>query len=187
MKKFIAFIMCLCMVFTLAACGGSGEAPANNDVPVQTTPKADAETTAPAAQESEQEEGFCFLYNCTEIKLYAPAEPIVEALGEPRKYTESPSCAFDGLDKTYFYGSFYMDTYPDDGHDFVYGWWFADDSISTQEGIYIGATQADVEKAYGADCFNGENAYIITRNGGTLTIIVEEGIVTSIQYAIILN
>ena len=141
MKKLIACIVCVCMVFTLAACGNGGEATPTKDTPVQTTPNAEAETTAPAVQGDEQEEGFCFVYNGAEITLHAPAEPIVEALGEPKKYTESPSCAFDGLDKTYFYGSFYMDTYPVDGNDFVYGWWFADDSVATQEGIYIGASR----------------------------------------------
>ena len=183
MKKYIACILFVAIVFTLAACSNVGVEDPNNDPPTQTTSNDAADTTTSALQE----DGFSFVYNGTEIKLHASAEPIVKALGEPNKYTESPSCAFNGLDKTYFYGSFYMDTYPVDGHDYVYGWWFADDSVATQEGIYIGAAQSSVAAAYGADCFNGENAYIITRNGGTLTIIVENGSVTSIQYAIILN
>ena len=187
MKKYIAFILCLCMVMTLAACGNGSETKPTDAAPVETTPNNAEVPTDPAGQEDQQEEDFVFVYNGVEIKLYAPAEPIVEALGEPKKYTESPSCAFNGLDKTYFYGSFYMDTYPEDGKDFVYGWWFADDSVTTQEGLYIGASQAEVEAAYGADSFNGENAYIITRNGGTLTVIVEDGVVTSIQYTIILE
>lgn len=187
MKKLIMMILCVCMVLTLAACGSGDVTETNAPSPAQTAPKTDATPTETGAQEEKQDDGFCFVYNGTEITLHAPAEPIVEALGEPKKYTESPSCAFKGLDKTYFYGSFYMDTYPVDGKDFVYGWWFADDSVATQEGIYIGASQEQVEAAYGADTFNGENAYIITRNGCTLTVIVEEGTVTSIQYAIVIE
>ena len=106
------------------------------------------------------------------------------ALGEPVKYTESTSCAFEGLDKSYYYGSFYLETYPKGDEDFVYGWWFADDSVTTEEGIYIGATQAEVEKAYGTEGYNGTNAFVINKAAGALTIILEDGAVTSIQYAI---
>lgn len=186
MKKLMLFLLIACMLMSLAACGsGSG----NETKAPETKPASNEEIAATEAPEvqGETEEGFAFNYNGTEITLHAPAEPIVEALGEPKKYTESASCAFKGLDKTYFYGSFYMDTYPVDGNDFVYGWWFADDSVATEEGIYIGASQAEVEAAYGADAFNGSNAYIVTRGGGTLTVILEDGVVSSIQYAIILD
>lgn len=177
MKNVIVVLLCICMAFSLVACGNE----ANNE----TTP---TETTATQPGGSTvSKENFSFTYNGIKIALFAPAEPIIKELGEPKNYTESPSCAFNGMDKTYFYGSFYMDTYPMDGKDYVYGWWFADDSVTTKEGIYIGATQADVEKAYGAENFNGDNAYIVTQNEGTLTIIVEDGLVTSIQYAIILK
>lgn len=183
MKKFILFALMACMLLTLAACGDGGEkettaAPVQENLP--------GETQAPT-QPQEAEEGFVFDYNGTIITMHAPAEPIVAALGEPKNYSESASCAFTGLDKTYFYGSFYMDTYPVEGKDFVYGWWFVDDSVATQEGIYIGCTREQVETTYGADTFNGENAYEIIRNNCTMTIIVEEDVVTSIQYAIILD
>lgn len=193
MKKLILFALSACLMLSMAACGGNGgnETTAAPDVstPVETSP-AGTETT-PAGTEAPEttptEEGFTFRYNGTEITMHAPAAPIVEALGEPKKYTESASCAFEGLDKTYYYGSFYLDTYPMGEEDFVYGWWFADDTLTTEEGIYIGATQAQVEAAYGADAFNGTNAYTITKGDTMLTIILEDGVVSSIQYAIILN
>lgn len=186
MKKLLIFALIACMLMSFAACGASGESE-TTEAHGETTPNVETEATEAPSQENETGDGFVFTYNGTEITLHAPAEPIVEALGEPKKYTESASCAFKGLDKTYFYGSFYMDTYPVEENDFVYGWWFADDSVATEEGIYIGSAQADVEAAYGADTFNGSNAYIITRNGGTLTVIIEDGVVFSIQYAIILD
>ena len=172
MKRFLIIVTVLCMLLSLAACGGNNAAGNGSN-----------ETTG----QQNNEPGFKFTYKGTEITMHAPAEPILAALGEPVKYTESASCAFDGLDKNYYYGSFYLDTYPKDGKDYVYGWWFADDSVSTEEGIYIGSTQADVEKAYGTDCYNGTNAFVVKRGGGTLTVILENGAVTSIQYAIVLN
>ncbi len=175
MKKLMIFAVIACLLLSLAACG----APAGTNAPAPSGGETVAQT-----QPTPQEDGFTFTYKGTEITLHATAEPIIAALGEPVKYTESTSCAFTGLDKSYYYGSFYLDTYPMCGSDFVYGWWFADDSVSTEEGIYIGSTQADVEKAYGAENYNGTNAYVVKKAGGILTVILEDGVVNSIQYAI---
>ena len=90
-----------------------------------------------------------------------------------------------GLDKSYGYGSFYLETYPVDGKDFVYGWWFVDDMVENEEGICIGSTQAEVEAAYGADTFNGSNAFTVKRGDGVLTILLENGVVSSVQYTIL--
>ncbi len=175
MKKLMIFALIGCMLLSFAACGastGSDGTVGSNNAAGNTTPSVPAE------------DGFTFEYKGTKITFHAPAAPIVAALGEPVKYTESTSCAFEGLDKSYYYGSFYLETYPQGDEDFVYGWWFADDSVTTEEGTYIGATQAEVEKAYGTDCYNGTNAFVISKAAGTLTIILEDGLVSSIQYAI---
>ena len=103
------------------------------------------------------------------------------------KYTESASCAFEGLDKSYYYGSFYLETYPQGEEDFVYGWWFADDTVTTPEGIYIGSSKADVDAAYGAENFNGTNSYDIKDGNGKLTIILENDVVTSSQYNLVVE
>lgn len=126
--------------------------------------------------------GLCFHYKETEIALNTDAAPILKQLGEPKNYTEEPSCAFDGLDKTYDFGSFYLQTYPNENKDYIFSLWFADDSVTTDEGIHIGTAQADVEKAYGADGYNGTNAYMKTVGDTKLTIMVKEGEVTSILY-----
>ena len=168
MKKLIAILMAAAMLLVVAGCG--------TDTPADTQ-----------GGSQSQEKSFSFTYKGTEITFKAPAEPIVAALGEPHKYSESPSCAFEGLDKSYDYGSFYLETYPENGKDFVYGWWFVDDLVATEEGISIGSAQADVEKAYGAENYNGTNAFVIKKGVGALTIILENGVVNSIQYTLILD
>lgn len=168
MKKFILIVTVLCLTLSLAACGSGSETGGNTSGNTITVP----------------EDTFTFEYKGTKIQFHAEAAPIIAALGEPVKYTESASCAFQGLDKSYYYGSFYLETYPVEDKDYVYGWWFADDSVSTEEGIYIGAPQANVEKAYGTEGYNGSNAYTIKRDSGSLTIILKDGVVSSIQYAI---
>ena len=169
MKKILSLIAVVCLLLTFAGCGGE-------------TPSTPSGSNAPTPAT----DGFTFTYNGTEIVMKAPAEPIVAALGEAKSYTEEASCAFTGLDKTYYYGSFYLETFPQDGKDYVFGLWFADDSVATKEGIYIGATQAQVEAAYGADNFNGANGYELTKGETKLTIILQDGVVSSIQYSIVI-
>lgn len=156
MKRISVFLLTAVLLFSMAGCG--------------------------AAEPSQQEENFSFTYNGTQITLDAEAAPILDALGEPRSYTEEPSCAFDGMDKTYYYGSFYLSTYPLDGKDCIYNLWFADDTVATEEGIRIGSTQSQVEEAYGRDCFNGTNCFVLTRGQSRLVILMEEGKVSSIRY-----
>jgi len=169
MKKIIALLLALSMLLCFVGCG-----------------KEEAEPeAAPAAPAAPVANGWSFNYNGTEIAISAEAAPIVEALGEPKSYTEETSCAFEGLDKTYFYGNFYMTTYPQGDKDYVFSMWFVDDTLTTAEGIYIGAEQAEVEAAYGADAFNGTNAYVVEKGESKLMILITDGCVSSIQYELI--
>jgi hypothetical protein len=131
------------------------------------------------------QDSFSFTYKDTKIALHAPAADILAALGEAKSYSESTSCAFEGLDKTYGYPSIYIQTYPIGDKDYIYGWWFEDDLVANEEGLSIGSSLADVQACYSADCYNGTNAYQVKKGSGMMTIILENDVVTSIQYAII--
>lgn len=125
---------------------------------------------------------LCVHVEKTEIAMNTDAAPILKQLGEPIHYTEEASCAFKGLDKTYDYGSFILQTYPNEDKDYILSLWFTDDRVATDEGITIGATQDEVEKAYGTECYNGSNAYVKTVGDTKLTIILKDGVVSSILY-----
>ena len=170
MKRILCLILVLCTVVCFAACGST------------TTPATDNSGSQNGNTPVAATDGYVFTYNGTKIAMHAEAAPIIAALGEPKSYTEEASCAFTGLDKTYFYGSFYIQTYPVGDKDYVFGVWFADDSVTTDEGVYVGMTQADVEAAYGADGFNGTNAYVMEKGKSTLTVILTDDAVSSIQY-----
>ena len=166
MKKLIAMLLAVAMMLCLAAC--------------QPT-----ETEKPGEIKGPVQDSYSFTYKGTKIALHAPAEQVIAALGEADEYTEETSCAFDGLDKTYRYGSVYLQTYPLGGKDYIYGWWFVDDLVENDEGICIGSSLADVQAAYGTEGYNGSNAFQIKKGSGMLTIILENDIVTSVQYAIV--
>lgn len=161
MKRISVFLLAAIMLLSLVGCGSTDIDP--------------------------QEENFYFTYNGTKITLGAEAAPIIDALGEPRSYTEEPSCAFDGMDKTYYYGSFYLSTYPMEDKDYVYNLWFADDGLATDEGIRIGSSRSQVEDAYGKECFNGTNSFMLTKGQSKLVILIEDGKVSSIRYEVILE
>ena len=60
-----------------------------------------------------------------------------------------------------------------------------DDTVKTEEGISIGDSKEKVEEVYGADSFNGVNAYQVSGGEMSLTIIMDNDKVSSIQYAAI--
>lgn len=130
----------------------------------------------------EQPEEWRFSVGGTVIEMGADAQPVLDALGEPVSCTEQPSCAYDGMDKTYYYGGFYMTTVPDKNGDRISSLWFADDTVQTEEGIRIGTSSQKTEEVYGADDYNGINAWIMEREDSCLTIVLNDGTVSAVLY-----
>jgi len=172
----------------LTACGSNG----GSQPAEQTTASAETTTAAQATEAAQDTEAapaqtaaagkYTFVYKGTNIDMKAEAAPICEALGDAKSYTEETSCAFDGLDKNYTFSSFIMTTYPDGDKDRVNSITLLDDTVSTTDGISIGDSKEKVEEVYGADAFNGVNAYIMTEGDAQLTIIIDSDKVSSIQY-----
>ena len=181
MKKIIAMTLALTLLLALTACGGP-VVKEGGSTPVPTQNLTDEPDPSESAGTQTGAETMTFVYNGVDIPMNAPAADIIAALGEPKSYTEETSCAFVGLDKTYYYGSFYLQTYPEGDKDFVYCLWIVDDSVSTPEGLHIGASASHVESALGAAAFNSTNAYTVTKGEGRLTVILDNGAVSSIQY-----
>ncbi len=132
-----------------------------------------------AGEQPDTVQGMGLTYQGTRITIQAPAAPVLEALGEAKTCTQEPSCAFEGMDKTYFYGSFYLTTYPAQDGERILGLWFADDGIATDEGITIGSRREEVEQAYGA--FTGDSCQI-SGEEAALTVMLEGDAVTGVRY-----
>ena len=181
MRKIFALTLVLALVLTMAACGG--ETPSQtigSNVPAESTPIQDTPTVVTPVQPDPN--SWTYNVNGVDVMMHAPAAPVIEALGEPLNSTEEPSCAFTGTEKTHFYGGFYLQTYPIGEEDYIYSVWLIDDSSTTPEGIYIGAPESEVQAAYGTTGFNGTNAYIMEGTTSKLTVILTDGVVSSIQY-----
>ena len=177
MKKLVSIALALCLMLCAVSC--SKEKNPNDDK--NGKPNGGQTTEKPNGGQA-TDEVYKFTYNGVEIAMHADAKPVIDALGEPKSYTEEASCAFEGLDKTYYYGNIYIDTYPDGDTDRIKDVWFATDGVTTPEGIYIGSAQDQVEAAYGAAAFNGKNAYELKKGASKFTVILTDGVVSSIQY-----
>lgn len=127
--------------------------------------------------------GYVFEYNGVKIGMDMEAAPIIAALGEADSYFEAPSCAFEGLDKTYSYGSFEIDTYEQDGKDYISTVFFCDDLIETPEGVCLFETKADMIKAYGEGFKEEFGMLVYEKEGMKLKFILEGDEITSIEYS----
>ena len=115
--------------------------------------------------------GYIFEYKGTKVEID----------GEAASYFEAPSCAFEGIDKTYTYSGFELDTYPQGEVDHISAVVFKDDSVATAEGICIGDTREKLEEAYGAGTEEG-GMLVYAKDGMKLCFILQGDEVVSIEY-----
>lgn len=120
--------------------------------------------------------------NDFEISIDQNMADVLENLGEPLKYFEAASCAFDGLDKTYTYAGFVITTRPDGEKDYVNSILLTDDSVTTPEGLYIGANTDAVTAAYGTPDQQTETLMSYVSGATALNFIIQDGAVISIEY-----
>lgn len=180
MKK--KLFMMVAIALLLVACGG------NDTKVIEGAKGGNAEATKSESKEAKEEtasnvtkRGYVFEYNGVSISMDEPAEPVIEALGEPASYFESPSCAFEGIDKVYTYNSFELDTYPTDDKDFVSCIIFKDDAITTPEGVCIGDSVSSVTSVYG-DAEEESGMIVYEKDDMKLCFIVSGDKVISIEY-----
>jgi len=184
MKK-LMLVLVMALVFT--GCGKKTKE--NNETGTTPTPVEQQNNQVPDKNNSQNDnkgtepKGYVFEYNGVKIGMDMEAAPIIAALGEANSYFEAPSCAFEGLDKNYNYGSFEVDTYELDGKDYIAGVFFCDDLIETPEGVALFETKADMTAAYGESFKEEYGMLVYEKEGMKLKFILEGDEITSIEYA----
>lgn len=134
-------------------------------------------------EESQQTAGsYTFAVGEVSIAIDAQAAPILESLGAWKDYAESPSCAFEGMDKVYTYGGFEIETYCLENTDYIAGVRLLDDSVKTQKGIAIGSAKDAVVEAYGEPDESSDTSLIYNGDGMKLQFLLRDGTVCDIQY-----
>jgi outer membrane murein-binding lipoprotein Lpp len=182
-KHIIAAAAILSSAMLLAGCGSTEK------VITKTT----AETTAgtenttgtedvTADAQDNTEKGYVFTVNNMEIAIQAEAETYISQLGEPVSYYEAASCAFGDLDKMYTYSGFELDTYSENGQDYVSAVILKDDSVSTTEGLTIGDSVEKVKELYTDVADESDSALVYHKGNMKLCIFIEDDAVVSIEY-----
>jgi len=166
-----AVLLLIALLLSLTACTGSSD------------PKQPG-ASVPGTASSEAHEGYAFLWNGHTI---APGDvgTGMEALaGEWKSCFESPSCAFEGIDKTYTYAGFVIDTTPsEDGKDdIIKAIRLTDDSVTTRENVWVGCTADEVKRVYGESIGVSDACLRYAKGGVELQFIIKDGKVISIEY-----
>lgn len=186
MKKHMIFLILL-LSLVLVGCSNDDSADPsdkNSDSGVEDTNDDD---NGSDNETSNSNNNFVFVNNNVSIAIDAVASNVLDELGEPMDYFEAPSCAYQGLDKTYYYTGFEVTTYTDEEEvDHIANVVLVDDTVETKEGIYIGASMEDVVSAYGDDYKESTNQYTYIQGDSELQFIFKEGLVASILYTKIL-
>lgn len=188
MKKLkLGMILAVCLLV------GCGDQTSNQETPIeviQTSVEASVtgETVKETTKEASQEQkGFVFEIKGLVIELNQEADGILEQLGEPITSLETPSCAYQGMDKIYSYSNIQVTTYVKEGKEYIYDIYFLDDSVATKEGLYIGASKEDMISIYGNDYIEEVGMYTYERDGIQLKILIEDDIISTIEYMAVIE
>ena len=129
--------------------------------------------------EEKTEDHFSFQAGEVTVTLNAPAEAILEALGQSQAYTKAESCGLCAAVDTYCCDGFFLNVQPDgEGEDRITGFWFTDGSVKTPEGVGIGDSRDAVKTAYGS--FSGD-VYMRRKGEERMLILLDGDRVSSIQ------
>ena len=176
MKKIIAIMLSVLMLLALTACGEPADKPADTtteavgDTTGDTTGAADDTT---AGQDTDNlEPGFFFTFEGVEL---TPGQAFdAAALPEANSVYQVPSCAIEGTDNVYNYGTIEVTAFDDGNGEVIYSVYIMDANTPTNEGLYIGDTLDHIVAAYGED-YTREGNQITYQKGDTLLIIILGG------------
>lgn len=185
MKKLMLVLM---LAVVVTGCGKENKENNNTDITPTPVEQQNNQTVEEGSKGNEsnkvtEPKGYVFEYNGVKVGMDMEAAPIIAALGTDYTYFEAPSCAFEGLDKTYGYGSFEIDTYEQDGKDYICGVFFVDDLIETPEGVALFETKTDMIAAYGEGYREEYGMLVYEKEGTKIKFILDGDEITSIEYA----
>ncbi len=205
MKKMILIAMAVMAMAVLTACAQASEDVADtvvdmndnvsdmetilgdyketmNNVDTMGQNAMEGDATAPVQTNNTSLDDYVFEYKGVKISPDMNTNEFLSALGDPLHYYEVKSCAFEGMDKIYTYTSFEISTYPNGANDLVSSIYFKDDTVTTQEGAYLGMAKSDVLALYGSNYTESAGAYVYSKGGMELHFIFDGETLASIEY-----
>ena len=172
-NKLLSLAIISVMALSLVACGGSDTKVIESDSSI---------SSDTASSDSNTSTGYVFSYNGIDMPVDSDVAPIIEALGDPDEYFESPSCAADGIGKLYTYSDFQIQTYPDGDQDLILYVLLRTDNVATAEGIDLSSSKDDIIAAYGEATTESSSALQYEKDGMTLQFLFDGDSLISIEY-----
>ncbi len=184
MKKHI-MIMMVILALMLTACGGSGNADAQMEI--TRNPKETTAQTEPAAEVTEaagNTDSFDgpFVFVTDGVRLVPGVEFDASVLPEPQSVSEVPSCAIEGTDNVYNYGTYEITAFKDSSGELIYSIFLLDANLTTPEGVALGDRLDKVIETYGENYQVNNAEYFYTSEGTILSFIVQNDLIISIEY-----
>ena len=171
--KVTATVMMVTCMAAMTACG--------ND---QST-SSQAGVTAADAAATQQSGGYTFEAKNVAMTIDGKVEDYKAKLGEPAGgYYEAKSCAFDGMDKFYYYDGFTLQAYQKNNEDVVYSLLLLDDTVKTKEGVKIGDNKDKMVSAYGSSYKEGSGQFTYTSGNTNLIFTVNNDVIEGIEYVL---
>lgn len=139
---------------------------------------------APALeQEAGVRKADAFVLDGISICLKDEFLPISKFLGEPLDYFEAPSCAFEGMDKIFYYSGLEFRTYPEGDSDLLSEILLKDDTVTTAEGCFIGMTLDEMLLKQGHDYVKEGSQYSYPVEEGSLIFVENSDVIVAINYS----
>lgn len=196
MKKLIALMLCL-MMLSLAACGGSEDTADEQMITrptevrdtavvleeVETPAETAAVTEAPAAAAAVG--NYIFVADGVALVPGSVFDPSI--LPEAQSVYEVPSCAIEGTDNLYNYGSYELTAFDDGTNELIYSILLIDPNITTTEGLALGDSAAKVVELYGEGYSIQGTSWVYSSDAEQLIIILQGESVASIEYRMIVK
>ena len=186
MRRFVCLILGLLIVVCSGGCGsGDGDSVVVNPnatiVKTESPSQGTTEPSVPATAQA-QDEGFYFESGGVKIHTYDLAQDVLTALGNPKGTFEAPSCAYQGVDKFYYYNGFQLTVNDVDNAAHVTVIMVVDDTVSIPQGVKIGSKQDEMLSLMGSDYTEASGVYQFVSGTTILQIRVKDGAVADIQY-----
>ncbi|MCL2873639.1 MAG: hypothetical protein FWE29_01755 [Defluviitaleaceae bacterium] len=186
-KLMVSLMTIIILALLLSGCNSNQNEARHIFVPEAETPSTndnfDSDNTVSGSAAADiQLEKLYFTHNGVQINMNDDMSGVLEKMGEPLHMFESPSCAFEGIDRIFYFEGFIIDTYPHNGNDYVLSIVFRDDSASTQRGISLGSNYDDMIAAYGNDYVNMLNLFSYVQDGVRLSFLFEDDKIVDVTY-----
>ncbi len=137
--------------------------------------------TPVVSKDNAKREGYGFKYKGVTIYMDALAKDVLETLPPYDSVYEAPSCAFEGKDRVYSFGSFELNTYETAGVEYISAVIFKDDLVETMEGAFLGMSGEELAALYNDGEKEG-NIFVCEKGEMRLRFFITDGVITQIQY-----